>query len=131
MRGGFMRILNNKLLISLCLMTILTGNCLSDQVYTTPPSARSYGHVPVISDEMMQKCVEVYNQAKWLKDELSAKQYSLNSNEAVQDYNNKVNEVNSLSNWFNQNCAGKQSRSACEAANKLNKQQGLPTQDCR
>lgn len=126
-----MRILNNNLFISLCLMTVLTDNCLSDQVFTVPPSDSSYGYAPVISDKMMQKCVEVYNKAKWLNEELSATQHSLNSNKAVKDFNKKVNEVNSLSNWFNQNCAGKQSRSACEAANKLNKQQGLPTQECR
>lgn len=131
MSSNIMRILNNKFFISLCLMTALTGNCLSDQVFTVPPSDSSYRYAPVISDEMMQKCVEVYNQTKWLKDELSAKQYNLNSNKAVKDFNKKVDEVNSLSSWFNQNCAGKQSKSACEATNKLNKQHGLPTQECK
>lgn len=33
-------------------------------------------------------------------------------------------------NWFNQNCAGKQSRSACEAAMKLNLKNSISAQSC-
>lgn len=37
----------------------------------------------------------------------------------MNNYNAKVHQYRQLENWFNQNCEGKQSRSACEAAREL------------
>ena len=34
--------------------------------YVAPPSSSTHGSVPVISDAAMEKCVKIYNEAKWL-----------------------------------------------------------------
>lgn len=97
--------------------------------YLMPPTSQSFGYVPVISDEMMKKCIKVYNQKRWLEDSLSAP--NLYSEYEVNNYNIKVQKIENLTNWFNINCAGKQSQSACKMTNELNRQQGLPVIDCR
>ena len=104
--------------------------CFAQQSYVVPPSSSTRGHVPVISDEQMEECVKVYNESKWLTQDLGRTRVNQYSQAEVNAYNRKVNEVNSKTEWFNANCAGRQSRSACEAAQKLNREQGLPVQPC-
>ena len=99
--------------------------------YEMPPSSSTRGHVPVISDAMMEKCVKVYNEAKWLQNELRSSSVDQFSQSSVDNYNKKVNKLNQMTQWFNQECAGKQSRSACEATQKLNRERGLPSHPCR
>ncbi|RDF08165.1 hypothetical protein DPV80_06270 [Haemophilus sputorum] len=109
---------------------LVTTNVLANQHYVVPPTSSTRGYVPVISDEMEQQCVEIYNQAKWLGDSLQntyVDQYSIAS---VNSYNQQVAQHSQMIDWFNQNCAGKQSYSACKAAMELNRQNGIPTQNC-
>lgn len=105
-------------------------NIYSEQIYVIPPTSSTSGYVPVISDEMMEQCVKVYNQSQWLSEELNGTYVDSYSQYSVNDYNEKANRVNSMINWFNINCAGKQSYSACKAAQKLNREKGLPEQPC-
>ena len=109
---------------------LVTTNVLANQHYVVPPTSSTRGYVPVISDEMEQQCVEICNQAKWLGDSLQntyVDQYSIAS---VNSYNQQVAQHSQMIDWFNQNCAGKQSYSACKAAMELNRQNGIPTQNC-
>ncbi len=96
-------------LLFLCAVGYVWGNS-----YEVPPSSSTYGYVPVISDRQMEECVRVYN-------EILSMERSINP---------QVSQYNSYVDWYNTNCAGKQSQSACEAANKLNRQRGLPEQRC-
>lgn len=40
--------------------------------YEVPPSDRTSASVPVISDAAMEECVKLYNEAKWLAQELES-----------------------------------------------------------
>lgn len=96
--------------------------------YIVPPSNSTYGYVPVISDEMMQECVKIYNQA--LEIEKYINLFKVYSSNDYNTYNLMVNKYNEMIDWFNINCAGKQSYSACKAARELNIKNGLKAQDC-
>lgn len=100
------------------------------QSYKAPPTSSTSGYVPVISDELMEQCVKIYNEAEWLEADLNRSSINQYSQYEVNQYNQNVAKLNQLTNWFNQHCAGKQSRSACEAAKKLNQQAGIPHQGC-
>lgn len=102
----------------------------AQQKYETPPSKTTMGAVPIISDEKMEQCVKLYNEALWLRDELQSSEVDLYDEAAVEAYNNKVSQHGVMISKFNQECAGKQSQSACEAAQKLNREQGLPVKSC-
>jgi hypothetical protein len=95
---------------------------LMAQTYELPPTSKSYGHVPVISDEAMEKCVKLYNEAKWLSDEIQNTYVDQYSQSSVDKYNKKITKHSEMIKFFNQNCAGKQSESAYRAAQKLNNQ---------
>ncbi len=114
------------------LFLLLMPVCASAQpAYKVPPSSVTRAYVPVISDEMMERCVKIYNEGEWLSQELSSMNVNQYSRQEVNAYNRKVHLLNQKTDWFNRECAGKQSRSACEAAQKLNREQGLPVQPCR
>lgn len=113
------------------LFIFITSDIYASRVYVEPPSDPTFSHVPVISDEQMELCVKVYNESTWLSEELNYSHVNVYSEREVNEYNRKANDVNSMNEWFNRNCAGKQSRSACEAAQKLNREKGLPVQPCR
>ena len=98
-------------LLFLCVASYIFAN----NGYEIPPSSSTFGYVPVISDRQMEECVRVYNNILRIERNMSSSQ--------VSQYNNSVN-------WYNNNCAGKQSQSACEATNRLNRARGLPTQSC-
>lgn len=100
-----------------------------NQSYKVPPSHYgSYGYV--ISDEEMQKCVELYNQAIWLIDEVESMHVDRYSEASVNAYNEKAEQANALMRKFNAKCADRASESACKEANKLNREKGLPEVDC-
>jgi len=101
-------------------MTLTLTCALSAREYIAPPSSSTRGSVPVISDEAMEKCVKIYNEAKWLREEINDTYVNQYDNTSVNNYNQKVNKVKRMTNYFNQNCAGKQSYSAWKAAQKLN-----------
>ncbi|MCQ9122049.1 stress protein, tellurium resistance protein TerZ [Rodentibacter pneumotropicus] len=111
--------------LSLCSLS------LNAQQYVMPPTSSTSGYVPVISDELMKQCVEIYNKADWLDKALNKTYLNQYSSYDIAEYNRKVNQVNQWTNWFNQHCAGKQSHSACQAAQELNRKAGNPTQSCR
>lgn len=121
--------MNAKKLIFLS-ACFVTTNVLANQHYIAPPTSSTRGYVPVISDAQMQQCVEIYNQAKWLGNSLRNTYVDQYSNTSVNAYNQQVARHSQMIDWFNQNCAGKQSRSACETAIELNRKNGMATQSC-
>lgn len=102
-----------KLILLLCVV-----NLLNARDYVAPPT--SYGNGDVISDEAMENCVKIYNEAAWLAEKLQVTNVNQYDSNSVNNYNNKVSEHSNMINYFNQNCAGKQSYSAWKAAQKLN-----------
>ncbi|QFR42873.1 hypothetical protein [Sulfurimonas xiamenensis] len=109
----------NKSIIFITLTLICS---LSAREYVAPPTSSTRGSVPVISDEAMEKCVKIYNEAEWLGEKLNNTYVNQYDSAAVNNYNQKVNEHSRMINYFNQNCAGKQSYSAWKATQKLNGQ---------
>ena len=99
---------------------ILSTQSVMAQVYEVPPSSSVSHSVPVISDEAMEVCVILYNDAKNLKSKMNTIHVDRYSKSSVSAYNSKVNRHTQMTNQFNSDCAGKQSRSAYEAAQRLN-----------
>lgn len=91
------------------------------QEYEVPPSDSTTSSVPYISDEAMKACVVLYNEAKWLADEIDAAAVNRYSQASVNAYNEKVSRHSTMTASFNNDCAGKQSESAWRAAQELNK----------
>lgn len=116
--------------INFILSLLFISSSALPKPYKAPPTSSTSGYVPVISDELMEQCVKIYNEAEWLENDLNHTSVNQYSQYEVNQYNHNVAKLNQLTNWFNQNCAGKQSRSACEATNRLNQQAGLPQQKC-
>lgn len=90
------------------------------RVYKAPPSTSTSINVPYISDEAMERCVKLYNEAEWLQDKINVTQVDRYSSESVNSYNSNVNRHTQMIERFNRDCAGKQSESAYKAARKLN-----------
>lgn len=106
------------LLFLVCLVSLMNA-----KEYTVPPTTSTHSAGgSVISDEAMEQCVKLYNEAKWLKEELDRRNVDNYDSASVNSYNNKVGKHSQMINYFNQNCAGKQSYSAWKAAQKLNSQ---------
>ncbi len=101
---------------------ILNAQGAPEQVYEVPPSSTTSTSVPWISDQAMEVCVILYNEGKWLDKKINQTQVDRYSQSSIDAYNSKVNQHSQMINKFNQDCAGKQSKSAYEAAQKLNKQ---------
>jgi hypothetical protein len=119
---------NLKYIIFLSVFT--ASPTLTAQNYVIPPTSSIRNHVPVISDEKMEQCVKLYNESVWLFEKIDGTQVDSYSQQSVDNYNAMVNRHSGMTNEFNAECAGKQSRSACEAARKLNIEQGLSYQEC-
>lgn len=119
------------ILMTALFIALHIGICTAEESYVIPPTDMTRGYVPVISDEMMEECVKIYNKSRWLSEKLESTHVNQYSQADVDRYNRKVHQVNSMTDWFNRNCAGKQSYSACEAAQKLNREEGRPVQPCR
>jgi len=97
--------------------------CVSSSIagtYEVPPSDSTSASVSVISDEAMEQCVKIYNEAKWLAQELNNTRINEYDAASVNTYNAKVQNHSLMTKKFNANCAGKQSASAYKAAQKLN-----------
>lgn len=109
--------MNRKLIL---LSILLFNISLLANEYVTPPTTSTRASVPVISDAEMEKCVKIYNEAKWLGDKLNSSYVNQYDSAAVNNYNSQVQKHSQMINYFNQNCAGKQSYSAWKAAQKLN-----------
>lgn len=106
--------------LSLLLTHIFAGSAIAE-VYETPPSkTTSTLDAPYISDEDMEQCVKLYNEAKWLADEMRSTAVDRYSQASVDAYNNTVTRHSNMIDAFNRDCAGKQSESAYKAASRLN-----------
>ena len=89
------------------------------QNYEVPPT-ESGSNAIVISDAAMEQCVKLYNETKWLEEEIDRTVVDQYSSYSVNAYNDKVNKANMMSQMFNRDCAGRQSYSAWKATQKLN-----------
>jgi hypothetical protein len=85
-----------------------------------PPTESTSSSVPYISDEAMKECVRIYNEAKWLSDEIDSTEVDQYSEASVNAYNAKITRHANMLESFNRDCAGKQSESAYRAAQELN-----------
>ena len=106
--------------MSMSFILILGGQHLGAQTYQIPPSRSTYSQVPYISDAAMEECVKLYNDAKWVGDEINRMDVNSYSQSSVNNYNKKVASHSQMTASFNNECAGKQSESAYKAARKLN-----------
>ena len=104
------------------LVGLLVCTSIFSQEYVVPPSDSTRSHVPVISDATMEKCVKLYNEAKWLGEKLNKIVVDSYSQESVDNYNKEIKAHSTMTATFNKECAGKQSQSAYDAAKKLNQQ---------
>lgn len=103
-------------LILICFLSLI----VNAKEYMVPPTTNTRGSGGVISDEAMEQCVKLYNEGKWLKEEIDNSYVNNYDRDSVNNYNNKVMKYSQMIDYFNQNCAGKQSYSAWKAAQKLN-----------
>lgn len=107
---------------SIIFITLTLVCSLNAREYVAPPTSSTRSSVPVISDKAMEKCVKIYNEAEWLGEKLNNTYVDQYDSASVNNYNKEVNKHSQMTNYFNQNCAGKQSYSAWKAAQKLNGQ---------
>lgn len=115
----------NKILFTCCLSTIITAtSTLAETVkkYEVPPSSRANypTSVPSISDEAAKKCVELYNEAQWLREDIESTKVDRYNQAAIDAYNANITSYRDMIDNFNSDCAGKQSQSAKKAAQELN-----------
>lgn len=115
------------LLLNLAVFTALFS---FDTSYKVPPTSQTSTYVPVISDSLMKECVKIYNEAVNLEKELNSSYVNQYSSQEVNLYNQKIRIHSNMIDWFNANCADRQSYSACKAANELNREKGLALQNC-
>ena len=90
-------------LIILMLSVSLTQ--MFSQNYEVPPEVTGNGIV--ISDAAMEECVKLYNEIKWLNEEIDRTVVDQYSSYSVNAYNNKVNDSNMMSQRYNRDCAKK------------------------
>jgi len=102
---------------------LFLSSLIYGRTYEIPPTSSTRGSVPVISDEKMEECVKLYNESKWLGDEINSMYVNQYDSNSVNEYNNKIRKQQFMTRKFNAECAGKQSYSAWKAAQKLNKGQ--------
>jgi hypothetical protein len=89
------------LYMPLLILSIMAVENAIAKVYIVPPLSSTSSHVPIISDKQMESCVIIYNK--------------------LIDQSEKPSRHNFLVNYFNENCAGKQSESAAKAARELSR----------
>jgi hypothetical protein len=111
-----------KVLIVIFFCSIASIVQAEARIYEVPPSGSTGKSVPVISDKEMEECVKLYNNTNWLIEELDNTQVDQYSGAEVDAYNEKVSAVSEMNADFNKHCAGKQSKSAYDAAEKLNRE---------
>lgn len=106
--------------IALAFIVLSSASFAFAQTYKVPPSSTVMGDVPVISDAAMEACVKLYNEAEWLYANIRSTRVDQYNQASVNAYNEKVARHNQMTTDFNLYCAGKQSQSAYEAAQRLN-----------
>jgi len=113
----------NKVFYILILLTAFYASYALAKNYEVPPSETTSLYVPYISDEAMEKCVILYNETKWLGEEIQSTHVDKYNHTAVDAYNQKLSRYENMINTFNRDCAEKQSESAYKAALELSKKQ--------
>ncbi|ORU93821.1 MAG: hypothetical protein A6F72_07670 [Cycloclasticus sp. symbiont of Poecilosclerida sp. N] len=119
-----------NLRIIILLSYLLSTVTIAAEYYVTPPTTSTRSYVPAISDDKMEQCVKLYNESEWLYKKMNDTSVDSYSKKSVDNYNKMVEQHTRMASTFNTECAEKQSRSACKAAQKLNKEQGFPYQGC-
>lgn len=122
--------MNIRLLILTTLFLPFSVIADGTQRYVIPPTSSTTDDVPTISDEAMERCIKIYNEAKWISERLDRAVVDTYNEKSVDSYNKMVSQHSIKQDTFNHQCAGKESYSACRAAQKLNKEQGLPYKEC-
>ncbi|WP_305417400.1 hypothetical protein [Photobacterium leiognathi] len=93
--------------IFIMLIILSSSSAYSEENYQIPPSSSTRSSVPVISDAKMEQCVKLYNEAKWLFDDIGRMNVDRYSQESVDHYNREVQKHRLLTDKFNSGCAGK------------------------
>ena len=114
--------ITNKANLTLLMASIAFSYNTTADTYVVPPTSSTSSSVPVISDAAMEECVKLYNEGKWLGNKINSITVNTYSQESVDNYNKKIESHSKMTRIFNRDCAGKQSQSAYEATEKLNKQ---------
>jgi len=94
---------------------------IGERIYEAPPSSSTTLNIPYISDEAMIECVKLYNEAKWLNEDIKTTIVNEYSQQSIDAYNKKITHHFNMTQKFNRDCAGRQSESAYKAAKELNK----------
>ena len=114
----------NKAVYAAILLSMAAPGIASaeDKIYEVPPSSVTSSSAPYISDYKMEQCVRLYNEIKWLGEDIKRKQTNVYTKSSIAVYNDLVDRHSSMVEKFNCDCAGRQSESAYKAAQKLNKE---------
>ncbi len=110
-----------KFLFKAIFLSVVAIASALSQTYEVPPSSSTRSHVPYISDIAMEQCVISYNKSKWLANDIENSYVDQYSQSSVNAHNQKITTHSNMIEYFNKNCAGKQSESAYRAAQELNK----------
>jgi hypothetical protein len=110
----------HRLLVALVFASLTSVYGASAQEYEVPPSSTTTTSVPYISDDAMKECVKLFNEAKWLSEEIDGTEVDSYSQDSVDSYNEMVARHTNMTDAFNRDCSGKQSESAYRAAQELN-----------
>lgn len=109
-------------LIGILIVLVGIGHANEVEYYIVPPTSSGYSTSmhDVISDEAMKQCVKLYNEALVIEKKLKSMVVDQYSEISVNTYNAEVMTHKNMISSFNRQCAGKQSQSAYEQAQKLN-----------
>lgn len=110
-----------KIIIGFFPFFVTIGNANEVEYYLIPPSSTQIVSANnIISDDEMKQCVQLYNEALVIEKKLNSMMVNQYDSESVNSYNLIVTEYSRMIRSFNVKCAGKQSQSAYEQAQKLN-----------
>ena len=101
-------------------LSVFMSSIVFGAKYEVPPTSSTSANVPYISDAAMEQCVKIYNEAKWLGEDIDRTVVNQYNQTSINTYNSKIDKHSRTIDYFNKYCAGKQSESAYRAAQKLN-----------
>ncbi len=117
------KFINKVLYITLLLNIITISSVFAEKRnYEIPPSKTTSSSAPYISDTAMEQCVRLYNEIRWLAEDIQHSQVNRNSLSSINAYNQLIDQYSRMVEQFNIDCAGRQSESAHQAAQKLNEE---------
>ena len=119
-QSGLDKLAGLRSILACALLFNLSVINAQERIYHVPPSTEINVTAPYISDVDMEQCVETYNKATWLKQELEKTYVDLAQPAQVEAYNSKASQYSQMADYYNLNCAGKHSKAAIKAAQNLN-----------